>query len=593
MAVAKYENNTSLGVNRPNFVADGVYNYKVANPDNKWKRLIDSVKNKFENDVPIDGEQIDKVVSQFVAKLLEDNEKLINGEDVSECAFYAPRHKSIFSKKTGIGGKVVDNIFPFDTQELAKDGSVKPVKVRRVYSYMRYQRMVTALARKWKKQLAEVEIDKWDKRQSWKTGMRKDFCSMKTKAPTDFITTPIAMPVDVAPHNELVPFFELMLSNSQVLDTTSLVRGTFFPDGRLDMCKQVVGPPWIAELMASIRNNPYVEHFLLGNNIVGLPGATAIADFISKPHAGKVKTWYLAGNDITGDGMKLVATALAVDVDATALWLKRNPIGPDGAYWVGKMLEVNNKLKTIDLHNTGIMDKGCEVLFEGLAQNRTLKYLYLDANGLTPTSAVYIATYFNNLVAKNEVGITSITFNMNRLDDEGVMMIVDSLEHYHALERVDFGSNRIGANTAKYVLDKLMNHPNLIFIGLGCYKSTGDLGELPNNLLDEGAAHVAEFIRNNKTVKVLEVDENGFTNTGIDLLNDAIKENDTLLQLRFAQFKLRIPIEVRNEVTAKLDENCMNYMGITNAVFIKDMHCRFLKHTPDVVNIDSIYRNKM
>ena len=36
-------------------------------------------------------------------------------------------------------------------------------------------------------------------------------------------------------------------------------------DGRIDMCKQVVGRDWIGELVDAIKDSADVEHFLLGN----------------------------------------------------------------------------------------------------------------------------------------------------------------------------------------------------------------------------------------------------------------------------------------------------------------------------------------
>ena len=35
----------------------------------------------------------------------------------------------------------------------------------------------------------------------------------------------------------------------------------------MDLCKQVVGPTHIEALCDAVGTNPYVKHFLLGNNI--------------------------------------------------------------------------------------------------------------------------------------------------------------------------------------------------------------------------------------------------------------------------------------------------------------------------------------
>lgn len=46
------------------------------------------------------------------------------------------------------------------------------------------------------------------------------------------------------------------------------IRGALFPDGRMDLCKQVVGPNSIVELCQAVSQSGAFKHFLLGNNIV-------------------------------------------------------------------------------------------------------------------------------------------------------------------------------------------------------------------------------------------------------------------------------------------------------------------------------------
>jgi hypothetical protein len=47
-------------------------------------------------------------------------------------------------------------------------------------------------------------------------------------------------------------------------------RGTLFPDGRMDMCKQVVRPRFteLCETAAGAADRGVIKHFLLGNNVV-------------------------------------------------------------------------------------------------------------------------------------------------------------------------------------------------------------------------------------------------------------------------------------------------------------------------------------
>jgi len=235
----------------------------------------------------------------------------------------------------------------------------------------------------------------------------------------DAIINPVPMPVDVAPLQELLPFFDFLRSNQPIIDreneSLSFMRGTFFNDGRMDLCKQVVGPPWITDLMDSLVNNQHIKHFLLGNNIVDLAGAKAIADFISHPHQSQIETWYLAGNRIDAQGIELISKALQNEQHCKALWLKRNPLKAKGAKHLGQLLAQNQCLEILDLHNTGLLDDGIAYLFDGLKDNRSLDLLYIDANGISSRGAQSIADYFSHLAKLNEPGISSLFCGINRL----------------------------------------------------------------------------------------------------------------------------------------------------------------------------------
>lgn len=84
------------------------------------------------------------------------------------------------------------------------------------------------------------------------------------------------------------PNFEFRKRNEQFTGSTPLLefpRGIIYEDGRLDLCKKVVGPTHIGKLMESLESNHQVRHFLLGNNAISTSGAKRIAEFIQKyPH---------------------------------------------------------------------------------------------------------------------------------------------------------------------------------------------------------------------------------------------------------------------------------------------------------------------
>jgi Ran GTPase-activating protein (RanGAP) involved in mRNA processing and transport len=200
-----------------------------------------------------------------------------------------------------------------------------------------------------------------------------------------------------------------------------------------------------------------------------------------------------------------------------------------------------------------------------------------------------LAKYFDTLVEKQEIGITSLWIEVNRLDDTGICILLDSLKNYHHLERLSIGSNGMSSVGAYKVYQTFKNHPTLKILGLGCYKSTADMGEISNKIGDEGAVYIAQLIQENKTLQYIDIIQNGITNAGICVLTQALHKNDTLLYLHCSQYGLKMEQKYITEINKKLEENREKSGLDTKQVMFE----RFIKHSLDIRNIDSIYRNNM
>jgi Ran GTPase-activating protein (RanGAP) involved in mRNA processing and transport len=397
--------------------------------------------------------------------------------------------------------------------------------------------------------------------------------------------------------SELNDFFNYLQSNRPVTinnhldsETSRLEpcmvfnRGALYEDKRMDLCKQVVGPNWIGKLMESLKPSEQVEHFLLGNNIIGPVGGKAIKDFLLSEHKPHIKTWYLAGNDLNAEAISDVVDGLLLDTDCEELWLKRNPLKPEGIMHIANLFTpLHIKIKVLDLHNTAVFDRGTQYLFEALKSNRCLDFLYLDANGITEIGANYVAEYFDYLVLNDLKGITSLWIDMNKIGNNGVMRICQSIRNYKYLERISFGSTGITDECIDTIVECLSNHPKLLFLDLGMYKSTADMGLVTNNIGDVGAIKLCELIKRTKTIKYMSIMMNGITERGLNAIADAIQENNSLIYFDYTQYGVGISQQMLNDIKNKLKSN----MNET------DVKLRILKHGQSIRYIDSIYRNNM
>ena len=424
-------------------------------------------------------------------------------------------------------------------------------------------------------------------------GARALYDALKAVPLSKAVTLPEAMPVATAPGAELVPIFE-HLAKGGTAAGPAFPRGATFRDGRLDMCKQVVGPEFIGDLAQAVRRGgatARIEHFLIGNNVVGDAGAADIADMVTDPDGPHLKTLYLAGNAFGPAGAKALSDALAQDQSVRALWLKRNPLGPEGGRALGEMLAQNTSIETLDLVNTGLMDAGVEALFDGLARNRVLRTLYLDANGLGPRSAAAMARYFKGIEARGERGLTGIFLGINRLGCDGAQVLTDALGTYGLLERLDLGANRIetGGLAATLAMARVM--PGLKYLGLGLYKSASDMGELPNWFGDAGAAMVADHIAARGGPEAIEIKDTHIGPDGLAMLGDALEQQSAVLELSAAQYGLKQPA-LFHRIERFLERNVQAKLGIGLAAY-RNGPLRIAKHGPDIDDIASIYRNVM
>ena len=256
------------------------------------------------------------------------------------------------------------------------------------------------------------------------------------------------------------------------------------------------------------------------------------------------------------------------------------------------MLENNASLKTLDLVNVGMLDEGVKYLFESLKKNHSLRTLYIDANGIGEAGAEYIADYFECLKAEHRQGLSGLFLAINRLGDNGARTIAKAVEGYPHLRRLDLSSNRIQNEGLNGLLEACNTLPHLIYLGLGLYKSTSDMGELPNYFDGRGADAIADFIRTNQTVQLLGLRDTNLRPGGYDAIVDALAANHTLMDLDYPQFRSAMAKALAARIQALLARNIHQQLGISVDEF-KQGPKRQIKHTDRVVFIDSIYRNNM
>jgi Ran GTPase-activating protein (RanGAP) involved in mRNA processing and transport len=535
-------------------------------------------------------------LDQIVETLPQQWQLLQDGEIPREVVLSIPRVNSGPDKKTKVASKAAIRLFP------PEDPEADPMdKKYRVHSYIQYNQQLAQVRNRYKEHrnaLKEAERKSqyhYDRFRAVRLVGEEDlFFEMIDEGPGEPVLNPTPMPVMVPPLDDFKPFFCHMKNKNPLPENQiKFKRGVFYADGRIDLCKQVVGPTWIGQLMEAIVNNDLITHFLMGNNVVGPQGAQAIGEFI-KTYQPPIETWYLAGNKIGPNDIKLITDPLKTDVHAKALWLKRNPLMAEGVKHVADMLVENQSIEILDLNNVGMMDEGCTYLFDKLRHNTTLKMLYMDANNLTWKSCKAIGEYMKYMNANNLQGLHSIFMGMNPLKNRGALLLANGLTLCPQLQRLCVSSCRITSQGLVYLVVCLMKCVNLIHLDVGHYKATSDMMELPNCFLKEGGALLGNFAKEHPSLQILDCRTCHIPQEGLALLAQGVAQSQSLLYCYAEQYGLRTPESRAHLKTIREanEANCQKLLNINLQNYCSN-RLRFTKHTERVQHIDSIYRNSM
>lgn len=477
-------------------------------------------------------DELARIVQERIAALFDD--RLQREHDgtapLSDCGVAAPRTESATQRVSGLAAAIATRMAP---------------DCDRRDAYIAYTRRISALSHRWRSAQGPVPSVRAQRRNealSWEGEVPDDPLS-------DAVVRPRPVPVQPCPPDQLDPLLEHLRDKTAVDAPTEFPRGTHMPDGRLDLCKQVVGPEGIGPVLDALAGHEHVSHFMIGNNIVGNSGAQAIADFIASGRS-YVDVWYIGGNEIDAEGLQPICEALYDNPHVQSLWLKRNPLGPDAGPVLGALVRRNDRLHTLDLVNTGLLDAGAAALIDALPDNQSLRHLYLGTNGLGIDTARRLAAW---LAADDR--LESLYVSCNRLGDEGAALLADALTRNSTLRRLGLSSNRLGPAAAATLSEALTSNSSLRFLDLGWTRATAAVGELGNRIGDDGAEALAAMLRTNRTLRSLDVSHNRISQAGLDAIATALADNDTLVSLRHPQYGKAVNHDSVDALHARLASN--------------------------------------
>ncbi|MFD9082595.1 leucine-rich repeat domain-containing protein [Streptomyces erythrochromogenes] len=337
----------------------------------------------------------------------------------------------------------------------------------------------------------------------------------------------------------LDPLLARLAADRPVETDETFPLGTLRADGRVDLCKQGLGPAGAARLLPAAAASAHATHLLLGTNAIGDTGARTLGEALAADRHG-LHTLYLGCNRIGPDGVGSLAGALTDDTTVRALWLKRNPLHEDGARILAALLRRNTALRTLDLVNTGIGADGVRLLLDALLEReQPLERLFLGGNGLGPDAAPLLAALIR------DAGVRELYAPANHLGDEGVAALAAAAAGSAHPVRLGLGGNGIGAAGAHALAAAL---GGIEALDLGRTLSERSLGAPGNHPGDEGAYALAAALPGSP-LRRLDLRHTGLTGRGAKRLLAAVRDDSPL---EYVGLGPGLPRRVKRSFTERL-----------------------------------------
>ncbi|KAF2709073.1 RNI-like protein [Pleomassaria siparia CBS 279.74] len=531
---------------------------------------------------------------------------------VDESIMNAPRRKAANPIIAALASQIAQILYPTPDNSL---GSVIKydkdiVKLRRYVLQQRKRAIELATKRNddtnWAKRI--IEQGRWD----------------PVADPLSLSGTPsLPMPVKIAEHETLAPFFEhIQLGGTQDIASTTRAtqdaieveepyygtktlefeKGVLYSDRRMDLCKMVLGPLNIGDLLESLKTNTFITHFLLGNNIIGPHGAKVIAEFLQM-YPNRMDTWYLAGNCIDAPSFRILVDEWVKSTSVTNVWLKRNPLGPTSVADVYRLITKTPNLRTLDLDQTELGDVGVAELFNKLAAHETtlsIRNIYLNGVGIGVKASAAIANYLATL----HCALHSLYITNNPMGSDGVVALAKGLKQNKSLARLTIASVGMGDDGAIALCDALNDHPRISALDIGQSFATPDLGMRYNYITDRSTFAVHNLITST-SLTYLNLGQCAMSNTGLNEVLDAIHSSPSFLffvgktiwpqsravgAVHAGQEHVRLNKLLHSHLLANVQR--VYGANITYGEFMEDEKRWLINDKTDVRKIDSVYRNR-
>jgi len=261
-----------------------------------------------------------------------------------------------------------------------------------------------------------------------------------------------------------------------------------------------------------------IHTLILDNNPIGPDGAQFLGMAVGSGQS--MLTLKVNGCGLGDDGAIAIARGMLSNKTLLTLEMGHNAIGDRAAQAISKMLRSNDVLEGLSLWKNNILAAGAKYIFvDGLGGNNSLLWLGLGGNHIGPEGASYVA----NGLSTND-SLQWLAIGGNDISDAGALKIAAVLKDDGCiLQSIGLGGNGIGDQGVSHITKALWTNTFLESLGLG-----------GNGIGSEGCEHISEMLKANKSVKKVILSSNMIDDDGIRAVADGLAVNAVVSTLLVA-----------------------------------------------------------
>ncbi|XP_073465595.1 NACHT, LRR and PYD domains-containing protein 12-like isoform X2 [Aquarana catesbeiana] len=239
-------------------------------------------------------------------------------------------------------------------------------------------------------------------------------------------------------------------------------------------------------LASGIRNNQTLRTLILSDNNLEGPH---LRDLMEALTTSRIEELQLSSNHLTDSSCPHLASGIRNNQALRRLDLAKNNL--DGPHFKDLMEALTtSRIEKLQLKNTHLTDSSCPHLASGIRNNKTLRTLDLSVNNLE-------GPHFRDLMeALTTSQIEELQLDNNHLTDSSFPHLAFGIRNNQTLRRLNLSDNNLGGRHLRDLMEAL---------------TTSRIEELQldrSHLTDRHCPHLASGIRNNQTLRTLNLSEN-------------------------------------------------------------------------------------